>query len=274
MLFQHYALFPHMTAAENISFGMTHLPVAHRARKVEELLSLVRLEGYGGRYPRELSGGQQQRVAVARALSVNPDAILFDEPFSALDDYMRGVMIREFIQILSVYHGALLFVTHNIDEAFRVCGSLVVLDNGLVKGKGETHPLFERPPTIESARITGCKNITRINRLSDGGIDAIDWNCRLNCADKVSPAALYAGIRANHLRMSDETYGDNIIPCRVTGTSESPFRMQLFLLPEGASLSDERAVMQWDIPKEKWEQIRHKPQPWGMFADPAKIFVM
>lgn len=275
MLFQHYALFPHMTAAENIGFGLNSLPKNDRNRRVEELLALVRLESMGGRYPAELSGGQQQRVAVARALSVNPDAMLFDEPFSALDDHLRGLMIREFTEILSSYHGAMLVVTHNVDEAFRLCGNLVVLDGGSVKGSGIARDVFERPPSIEAARITGCKNISKVRRISERSVYSDDWRCELVTEMSVNEDVSYAGIRANCLKL-DESGGvsENVIPCRVSGISESPFSMHVYLVPEGVSAECEDSVLQMDIPKEKWERVKNTPQPLRVFADPEKIFVM
>lgn len=275
MVLQHYALFPHMTAADNIAFGLDSLTKNERNRRVEELLSLVRLETMGGRYPAELSGGQQQRVAVARALSTNPDAVLFDEPFSALDDHLRGLMIREFTEILSSYHGSMLVVTHNVDEAFRLCGNLVVLDGGLVRGAGVTREVFDRPPSFEAARITGCKNISPVRHVSPRSVYSDDWRCELITGMPVSADVAFAGIRANNLRL-DENGGSpcNVIRCRVEGISEGPFRVQVFLVPEGAHSHGERSIIQWDIPKDRWTRVRDLPQPLRMYADPDKVFVM
>ena len=275
MVFQHYALFPHMTAADNIAFGLDSCTKAERKRRVDELLSLVRLESMGGRYPAELSGGQQQRVAVARALSTNPDAVLFDEPFSALDDHLRGLMIREFTEILSSYHGAMLVVTHNVDEAFRLCGNLVVLDRGSVRGSGVTRDVFDRPPTFEAARITGCKNISKIRRVSPRSVYSDDWKCEFVTEMPVPDDAAFAGIRANYLKLDEDGSAPcNVIRCRVAGISEGPFRVQVFLVPEGTPSHDERSVMQWDIPKDRWIRVRDLPQPFRMYADPEKVFVM
>ena len=275
MLFQHYALFPHMTAAENVGFGLDHLTKAERNKRVEELLALVRLDSFGGRYPAELSGGQQQRIAVARALSVNPDAMLFDEPFSALDDHLRALMIREFMEILSSYHGAMLVVTHNVDEAFRLCGNLVVLDGGSVKGAGDTRDVFERPPSLEAARVTGCKNISKVRRISGRSVYSDAWKCELVTEMSVNDDVSYAGIRANYLKLDESgSVSENVIPCRVSGISESPFRMQIFLVPDGASPADDDSIIQWDIPKDKWARVKNLPQPLRMYADPVKVFVM
>jgi putative spermidine/putrescine transport system ATP-binding protein len=147
MVFQSYALFPHMTVAENVAFGleMRKLPKADIARRVEEALSLVRLSGYGGRLPRQLSGGQQQRVALARALAIRPDVLLLDEPLSNLDAKLRQevrVEIRELQRQLGL---TTVMVTHDQEEALTMADRLVVMNEGAVKQVGSQRDLYERP---------------------------------------------------------------------------------------------------------------------------------
>jgi molybdate transport system ATP-binding protein len=268
MIFQNYALFPNMTVADNIAFG---LQVKAARTTVAELIARMHLTGLESRYPRELSGGQQQRVALARALAAEPECLLLDEPFSALDDHLRNIMIREFSQSVESFNGSMLFVTHNIDEAFRMCAHLLVLSGGKMCGSGETRGLFLDPPTSAAARITGCKNITSISSLSGNSFHADSWGVTLTAAKEIHASASCAGIRANHLRMKEETDGCNVIECRVEGTSETPFRTIVFLRPVGAP-DGESSLMQWDIPRETWERVKNLPQPLKMFADPGKIF--
>jgi putative spermidine/putrescine transport system ATP-binding protein len=147
MVFQSYALFPHLTVAENVAFGlqMRKLPKADIARRVDEALSLVRLGGYGARLPRQLSGGQQQRVALARALAIRPDVLLLDEPLSNLDAKLRQevrVEIRELQRQLGL---TTVMVTHDQEEALTMADRLVVMSEGAVRQVGSQRDLYERP---------------------------------------------------------------------------------------------------------------------------------
>jgi putative spermidine/putrescine transport system ATP-binding protein len=147
MVFQSYALFPHMTVAQNVAFGleMRKLPRADIERRVEEVLALVRLSGYGGRLPRQLSGGQQQRVALARALAIRPDVLLLDEPLSNLDAKLRQevrVEIRELQRQLGL---TTVMVTHDQEEALTMADRLVVMNEGSVRQVGSQRDLYERP---------------------------------------------------------------------------------------------------------------------------------
>ena len=147
MVFQSYALFPHLSVAQNVAFGleMRKLPRADIERRVEEVLALVRLQGYGGRLPRQLSGGQQQRVALARALAIRPDVLLLDEPLSNLDAKLRQevrVEIRELQRQLGL---TTVMVTHDQEEALTMADRLVVMNEGQVRQVGSQRDLYERP---------------------------------------------------------------------------------------------------------------------------------
>ncbi|MDP1753339.1 MAG: ABC transporter ATP-binding protein [Reyranella sp.] len=147
MVFQSYALFPHLTVAQNVAFGleMRKIPRADIEKRVEEVLALVRLGGYGGRLPRQLSGGQQQRVALARALAIRPDVLLLDEPLSNLDAKLRQevrVEIRELQRQLGL---TTVMVTHDQEEALTMADRLVVMNEGLVRQVGSQRDLYERP---------------------------------------------------------------------------------------------------------------------------------
>ena len=147
MVFQSYALFPHLTVAQNVAFGleMRKLPRADIEKRVEEVLALVRLAGYGGRLPRQLSGGQQQRVALARALAIRPDVLLLDEPLSNLDAKLRQevrVEIRELQRQLGL---TTVMVTHDQEEALTMADRLVVMNEGEVRQVGSQRDLYVRP---------------------------------------------------------------------------------------------------------------------------------
>ena len=118
-LFQNYALFPHLTIKENIAFGIIGLSYSDRDLKVLQLLEKFHLTGLENRYPHQVSGGQQQRVALARTIATEPDILLLDEPFSALDEHLRSHMTKEMLGFLKEFNGSTLFVTHNMEEAYQ-----------------------------------------------------------------------------------------------------------------------------------------------------------
>lgn len=195
-LFQNYALFPHLSVAENIAYGLKGLSKSAQSRQVSTQLEKVQLLGFEQRYPHQLSGGQQQRVALARALATNPDLLLLDEPFSALDTHLRSELEKQLIKTLSDYQGLTLFVTHNLEEAYRICQKLLVLSAGKVVGYGDKQSIFDRPGTLTVAQLTGCKNISPIQKITSYTLKVLYWNCTLTTAEPVSDTCAYVGIRA------------------------------------------------------------------------------
>ena len=148
-VFQHYALFRHMSVFENVAFGLRvrKTPQAEVKARVEELLRLVRLDGLGGRRPAQLSGGQRQRVALARALAIRPRILLLDEPFGALDAKVR-VELRQWLRRLHDEIGmTTVFVTHDQEEAFELADEVVVMNHGRIEQRGRPDDVFERPAT-------------------------------------------------------------------------------------------------------------------------------
>ena len=146
-VFQHYAAFKHMTVRENVAFGLRvrKRPKAEIAARVDELLRIVGLDGYQGRYPAQLSGGQRQRMALARALAVEPEVLLLDEPFGALDANVRAEL-REWLRRLhDEVHVTTVLVTHDQEEAMEVADRIVVLNCGRVEQAGPPRELYERP---------------------------------------------------------------------------------------------------------------------------------
>ena len=160
-LFQNYALFPTMSVRENIGCGYRG-EKAEKEKRIEDFIERYHLEGLENRLPSQLSGGQQQRVALARMMIGDPEAILLDEPFSALDGYLKDVLQKDMKEFLNQYQGDMLMVTHSRDEAFRFCNELMLLQEGRTLTFGNTRQLFEQPRLVEAARLTGCKNSSRI----------------------------------------------------------------------------------------------------------------
>ena len=161
-LFQNYALFPHLTVGENIAFGMKSTQSYREIKQqVEQHLVALELQGMGDRYPGELSGGEQQRVALARARASNPDILLLDEPFSALDTYLRDKQEKLLRKSLKHYQGVTIFITHNLEEAYRVCPNLLIIDRGMEIAYGAKQDIFENSRNFRVAQLTGCKNFSR-----------------------------------------------------------------------------------------------------------------
>ena len=145
MVFQDYALFPHLSVAENVSFGLRKQSKTDKRKAAEEMLELVGLEGYMDRYPHELSGGQQQRVAVARALAPKPPLILMDEPFSNLDVDLRERLVLDVREILQQRQTTTLFVTHDQEEAFIMGEHVAVMDEGRIMQWDLPYNLYHEP---------------------------------------------------------------------------------------------------------------------------------
>jgi spermidine/putrescine transport system ATP-binding protein len=161
MVFQSYAVFPHMTVAANVAYGLTVDGVAapERARRVEEALALVKLDGYGERKPDQLSGGQRQRVALARALIKRPRVLLLDEPLSALDAKLREAMRSELAQLQEKVGVTFLFVTHDQDEALAMASRCAVMNRGLLQQVATPSDLYEYPSSRFVADFIGQVNM-------------------------------------------------------------------------------------------------------------------
>jgi ABC-type sulfate/molybdate transport systems ATPase subunit len=280
MLFQHYALFPHMTVAENIAFGLRDLSATERHRRVGQQLAAAHLDGLANRYPAMLSGGEQQRVALARALAVEPEALLLDEPFSALDTHLRGALERQLRSTLGSYNGSTVFVSHNLEEAYRVCGELVVLSGGGVAARGSKEEIFRHPPTLEVARLTGCKNFSRARRNTDGKIEAVDWGCALRVTQQFTKPPAHVAIRAHHIRVhppgTTKDGRDNIFPCWLAAMAETPFRVTLDLRigPASAKATAGDFHVQAEVFKREWESFSCLPQPWQVELSPDRLFLL
>lgn len=277
LLFQHYALFPHLTVAENISFGLHGLPASERDARVKRQIAQAHLAGFENRSPRELSGGEQQRVALARALAIEPQALLLDEPLSALDTHLRSQIERQLIDTLATFRRPALFVTHNMEEAYRIATNLVVLTKGRVAAHGPKEEIFRHPPSLEVAQLTGLKNSSRAKQISANTVEALDWNCTLRTHQSISSPPKYIGIRAHYVDFLEAascvSSGANVFPCWLVRSSETPFRITLYLRLHNPPDGTGEHHLQAELFKEKWLRMREHPQPWHVQLSPESLMI-
>ena len=232
-LFQNYALFPNMTVEENIGIGMKEKKEQRKMLAAKQI-ERFQLQGLEKRYPFELSGGQQQRVALARILSCSPDIIMLDEPFSALDGYLKDTLQLEMQEVLAGYGKDVLFVSHSRDEIFKFCSRMCLISGGSSMLVGDTREIFSRPGTLEAARLTGCKNFSAVEKLSDYELYASDWNFRMKTAERIGDDIRYVAVRGHWLIPSWEKGQENTMAIEEAGYTETPFEKQyLFVNREG-----------------------------------------
>ena len=228
-LFQQYALFPNMTVEQNILCGIRREHKAQKKELLAEKIRMFRLEGLEKKHPAQISGGQQQRVALARILSSEPEAILLDEPFSALDSYLKWNLELELADLLALFGGPVLWVSHDRDECYRNCRSVCVMENGRT---GEVTPMDEmirHPGSVSAARLAGCKNFFAAE-ARDGKVYLPEWNVALPLVVTEKPFTTL-GILDNAVTLS-ESGGMSCTVCRmIPGVEENI----LLLRPEGSA---------------------------------------
>lgn len=244
LLFQNYALFPNMTVEQNILCALKKEkdPAARKAA-CGSALRAMRLEELAHRLPSELSGGQQQRAALARILAGRPRILMLDEPFSALDSYLREEVEGEVGSLLSSFDGTALLVTHDRDEAYRLCREMIVMDSGEVLRAGTTKEVFADPRRLTAARLTGCKNILPCVRVDEHHVRLTGWERELTVALPVPEGCCAVGIRA-HDFAPEAADGENRMPVQVGASSENPFDWNVF-----CTAADDTGKLWWKVSK-------------------------
>ncbi len=282
LLFQNYALFPHLTVAQNIGFGLPKgLSAAAKKQEIGFHLASIQLEEFAYYYPHQLSGGQQQRVALARALASQPEVLLLDEPFSALDTHLRHQIEAQMLLSLAAYPGVTLFVTHNLEEAYRVCENLMVLEGGRAIAHAPKHQIFEHPQTVSLAKLTGCKNFSSARACGEQSIEVQNWGCVLQVGNIIPKNFTQVGIRAHQVQFldivkasEDSLQRANVFPCWLSATRETPHRMTLYLKLHSPPASTTDYEIQAEIFKENWILLKDLPLPWSIYLDPARLILM
>lgn len=274
VVFQDYALFPHLTVEKNIAFGLRSISKPQRKKRIAELADQLRIRDLLYRKPTQLSGGQRQRVAIARCLATEPDALLFDEPFAALDPYLRRKTEEHLRSTLHSYKGAVLFVTHDMEEAFRFCSHLMVIEQGKILVSGEKRSLFEQPRKSLAARLTGCKNIEAAELVDDRHLQVKAWKCVLTTHDRIQTSMQKVGYRSHQLRWQQKAAGENVFLCWLIDLNEAPHELTLYLHLHEKPEPDSRAHLQADISREMWMELKDQPQPWRVQLVPERLLLL
>lgn len=266
-LFQDYALFPNMTVLQNVKCG------AGTIEKAKKYIKKYALEGTENLYPDQLSGGQKQRVALARMLSSEPRVLLLDEPFTALDNFLKSRMERQLMEIIEDKdkdinaHAEVIFVSHDRNEVYRLTHTIAVMEEGKVVDISEKHDLFRTPRTLASTLLTGCKNISRLDE-DDKGYKAIDWGIGLKGEKYNKEKYLYAGIRAHDLRIAktkdnleyakrDLDNNENVISCELVREVEDTFSVVIQLMPQNLENKTEYSLITYETSPAEWERIKN-----------------
>lgn len=209
-LFQQYALFPHLDVAANIAIGLLHRSKADKQAIIRKLAARFHIESLLSHYPHQLSGGQQQRVALARCLAPEPDILLLDEPFAALDGELRQTMVGQLAEDLEDYEGTVIFVSHDMDEVYQVCHSIAIIDGGRIVERGSRQQLFAHPSTLAGARLAGCRNLSRVVPAEGRRVFAVDWGLAIELPESAGDQPDWIGIRAHDLEWLAEPRADSV----------------------------------------------------------------
>ena len=250
LMFQNYALFPNMTVLQNIRAGANREPDKQkREAAVTAIMDSFGLTSLAGHLPSQLSGGQQQRTALARILVSNPNVLLLDEPFSALDSHLRFRLEQEVRQIIENFGKTVVLVSHDRDEVFRLSDSIAIVDGGNIDALGTKKEVFANPRTRKGAMLTGCKNISHLELLESGTAWATDWDMELEIPG-LTPEISAVGIRMHDVRPGP---GKNGFRCRVVEEIENPFSYTIMLQRVNSTGS---SPIGWELEKAVWNKLR------------------
>ncbi len=249
-LFQNYALFPNMSVRQNILCGLNReKDKSAKARRLREILRMMQLEGLEERKPSQLSGGQQQRVALARILVNDPQILLLDEPFSALDGHLRDSLKVELRDLLERFGREVLMVTHDRSEAYNMSRKIAVMDRGRILALKPTKALFADPGSVQAAILTGCKNIAEARKHDEYHVEVPDWGVCLETKQPVRDGLRAVGVRAHYF---NPTAQQNRFPVRFIEEMEEPF--ETIIQFRYASQREDSPAIWWRLGKDRRPQ--------------------
>lgn len=246
-LFQHYALFPNMTVWQNIAAGIRGK--GNPDEIVRNMIKTMALEDCARKRPHQLSGGQQQRVALARILVNEPEVLLLDEPFSALDSHLRFRLEQELRSTIRHFGRTVILVSHDRDEVYRLSDSVAIMHDGHLETIGTKQTVFRAPATRNGAVLTGCKNISPLQKLTERRVLALDWGIELELDEDVGDAS-FLGMRMHDICHAGEK---NTFRCLVVEEIENPFSFTVMLRPENRP---DAVPFGWEMAKDRWKQLR------------------
>jgi len=272
-LFQNYALFPNMTVEQNIACGLRHEKNRSlRKKAVAEMINRMRLNSLEKHRPQQLSGGQQQRTALARILVGQPEILLLDEPFSALDSHLRDQLLVELRDILKTFDKDTLIVTHSRVEAYKLCNTLAVMDSGRILSMGDTKNMFADPGTRVGATITGCKNIIEAEKAGDTCVKVPAWGITFDTGRSVRDDLCAIGIRAHSFyadHWGNHRATTNSFPIRILEEIEDPFEWTIkFMFRDQSPGSD---AVWWRMAKNRRKTM---DLPDRLAVDPKDILLL
>ena len=248
-LFQNYALFPTMTVEKNIGIAL-RCGKKEKEKKVRDMIERFSLQGLEKKLPGQLSGGQQQRTALARIMIYEPDMILLDEPFSALDSYLKEQTQRECLELLQDYPGTVILVSHSRDEIYRFSEEVLVMDGGKAVIQKTVKELFEHPQKVAAAKLTGCKNIEEIVWKDGKHLYVPGWDMVIPAGMGNVGGAQAIGIRAHEFTTErTESDGELIFPVYKPEVKEDLFEYHVqFFTSECA-----KTPVVWKVSKKLWD---------------------
>ena len=248
-LFQQYALFPNMTVEQTIACGVRDKK--REKEKIAGMIQMMNLKGAEKKKPYQLSGGQQQRIALARILVNEPEVLLLDEPFSALDTHLRFQLEREVQKIIRQFGKSVVLVSHDRDEVFRLADRIALMHSGEIETIGDKKDVFHNPVTRNGAILTGCKNISRAKIIDADHIYAEDWDLQLYVPGTPLSTS-YVGIRLHDVKLGTGEE-ENAVNCQVVDEIENPFSYTVMLRPVNG---DKKVPFGIQLRKSVWGEVR------------------
>ena len=257
LLFQNYALFPNMTVEQNLAAGLCgEKDRGKKAAAVAAMIQKFHLTGLEKHRPGQLSGGQQQRAALARILLSRPRLLMLDEPFSALDSYLKWELELELSDHLSESAVPVLFVSHSRDEVYRLCSRVCVIAGGRSQPCVPVRELFDAPKTKEAALLSGCKNYSEAVKIAETRVRAVEWGQDLECGRPVPRSVRSLGVRSHYLVLGAGS-GENTMECVVLRVVDDVFSTVILAKPLQATGADASggSRIRLDVPKEQGAAI-------------------
>lgn len=233
LMFQSYALFNHMSVYDNIAIGMKGTK-EEKEKRIRDYLKFLELEELERKKPKALSGGQKQRVALARMLAQEPDLLMLDEPFSALDSHLRQTLEEPFQKALEAFKGSVLYVSHNKEEVYQYCQEVAIISEGRVIEQNRTETIFKRPTTLTGARLTGRCNVAPLTQIDAQTVGVEAWGLKLEGLT-ISDDIGYVGIRESDLVITPYLGSQNHASAQVGKVMALPDKVRIELYLEDGS---------------------------------------